>query len=305
MLQHLNKFGHPMFDRERLFQMLFAKEWDGLSEQLYLHRNLLGQDPVLQQVAQLFDSEFVGHLRGLPASEQVKTTRHISMLIASKRSSFKESFWRPVIEIKLEAMYEVKDISLSGVASEWANEIPLARDLLVRLQQERPEELADARRSALNIKAVTAAPRAKPIQHVTSIFKSPQERAFYLAMLEAVPKLLPCPNLAMSVALDYPAIEPKISAAARSYFFRAQFDCVAVDPAQDYRPLHFFELDSTFHDTAEAIARDRMKDEICSAAGIKLLRLRAFEQMETTQAAFMQLIREVLPPVFSRKSSGA
>lgn len=292
-----------MFDRELLFQMLLAKEWDSLSEQLYLHRNLLSQDLVLQQVAQLFDAEFVGHLQGLPASEQVKITRHISMLIASKRPSFKESFWRPVIEIKLQAMYEVKDLSLPGVASEWANDIPLARDILRRLQQERPEELADARRSALNIKAVTAVPKAKSVQHVTSIFKSSQERAFYLAMLETVPKLLPFPNLAMSVALDYQALEPKISAEARSFFFRGQFDCVVVDPAQDYRPLHFFELDSVFHDTTEAINRDRLKDEICSAAGIKLLRVRAFEQKETTQEAFAQLIREILSPVPAQSSA--
>lgn len=287
----------PIFDRELLFQLLLAKKWEGLSEQLYIHRSLLNQDPVLQQISHLFDTEFVGHLRGLPASEQVITTRHISLLIESQRSQFKESFWRPVMEIKLQAMYEVKDRSLPGVASEWANDIPLARSLLMRLQQERPEELADARRSGLNIKAATAVPKLTPAQHVTSIFKSPQERAFYLAMLDVAPKLLPCSNLAMSVALNLAAIEPKISATAKSFFFRAQFDCVVVDPTQDYRPLHFFELDSKFHDSMEAKNRDRMKDEICSAAGIKLLRIRAFEHKEATQEAFAQLIREVLPPV--------
>ena len=283
-----------MLDRELLFQLLFTKEWEPLSEQLYVHRKLLKQDPVLQQVANLFDTEFLGHLRGLTALEQVRTTRHISLVIASERSEFKESFWRPLIEIKLQAMYEVKDISLPSVASDWANDIPLARELLIRLQHERPEELADARRSSLNIKAAAVARSAEPTQYVTSIFRSPQERAFYLAMTDVVPKLLHCPNFAMSAALNFSAVEKNISAAAKSYFFSAQFDCVVVDPAQDYRPLHFFELDSKFHDTAEAKTRDRMKDEICAAAGIKLLRIRAFEQKETTREAFAQLIREIL-----------
>lgn len=294
-----------MFDRELLFQLLFAKEWEALSEQLYVHRSLLNQDQVLQQIANLFDTEFLGHLRGLTALEQVKITRHISLVIASERREFKESFWRPLIEIKLQAMYEVKDKSLPSVASEWANDIPLARELLMRLQQERPEELADARRSALNIKAATAASSVTPTKYVTSIFRSPQERAFYLAMTDVVPKLLPCPNLAMSAVLNFAALEKRISAAAKNFFFSAQFDCVVVDPAQDYRPSHFFELDSKFHDTAEAKNRDRMKDEICSAAGIKLLRIRAFEQKETTREAFALLIREILIPVSSCRSANA
>lgn len=294
-----------MLDRELLFQLLFDKEWERLSEQLYVHRKLLNQDQVLQQVANLFDTEFLGHLRGLTALEQVKTTRHISLVIASERREFKESFWRPLIEIKLQAMYEVKDKSLPSVASEWAHDIPLARELLVRLQHERPEELADARRNALNIKAATVASSVTSTQYVTSIFRSPQERAFYLAMTEVVPKLLPFPNLAMSAVLNFEELDKKISIAAKRFFFSAQFDCVVVDPTQDYRPLHFFELDSKFHDTVEAKNRDRMKDEICAAAGVKLLRIRALEQKETSREAFAQLIREILIPVPVYSSSNA
>ncbi|MEJ5152842.1 hypothetical protein, partial [Comamonas sp. MYb396] len=107
------------------------------------------------------------------------------------RLQFKESFWRPLIEIKLQAMYEVGDRSLPSVASEWASDIPLARELLIRLHKERPEELADARRSALNINAATTASITAPTRYVTSIFRSPQEQAFYLAMTDTVPKLLP------------------------------------------------------------------------------------------------------------------
>lgn len=191
-------------------------------------------------------------------------------------------------------MYEIKDKSLPSAASEWVNEISLARELLIRIQKERPEELADARRSTLHIKASTQADTVLPVQYVTSIFRSPQERNFYLAMTDVAPNFIPYPNFAMSAALNFSALENKISAAAKKFFFNSQFDCVVVDPNNDYRPIHFFELDSKFHDTDEAKNRDRLKDEICAKAGIKLLRIRAFKQQETTREAFAQLIREIL-----------
>ncbi|MEJ5152843.1 DUF2726 domain-containing protein [Comamonas sp. MYb396] len=100
----------------------------------------------------------------------------------------------------------------------------------------------------------------------------------------------------MSAVLNFTELENIISAASKKFFFNAQFDCVVVDPGQDYRPSYFFELDSSFHDTAEARNRDQMKNEICAAAGIKLIRIRAFEQKETTREAFAQLIREILMP---------
>lgn len=271
-------------DREALFQLLMKKDWDRLSEQLYAHRRLLGQDPVLQQVARLFETEFIGHVQGLPPRDLLHKVRHITLVISSERKRFAESFWRPVIEMKLRAMYELKDPALPGVANDFPD-LPLARDLMQQLRQERPEELADARRSALNIKAASAPARHAQATHVASLFKSPQELAFYQAMCRVMADKVVYPNVAASTALSFQAFKDKLSQDAQDYFFRAVFDCVVFDPADGFRASHFFELDSSFHNTPEAIARDRLKDRICTAAGVKLLRLRAFEQ----------LIRELAP----------
>ena len=113
-------------------------------------------------------------------------------------------------------------------------------------------------------------------------------------MRRVFPDMLAYPNVAVSNALNFEAVKGKIAAEAREFFFRGAFDCVVFDPADDHRPLHFFELDSSFHNSSDAQRRDRLKDNICTAAGVKLLRLRAFEAAETTTAAFEQLIRELV-----------
>ncbi len=66
------------------------------------------------------------------------------------------------------------------------------------------------------------------------------------------------------------------------------------DPAEGHEPIHFFELDSKFHDTAEAKLNDRLKNEICVAANVKLVRIRAFNASERTVDAFAGLVRELL-----------
>ncbi len=282
-----------MIDREHLYQLLYVKDWDKLSEQLYVHRSEIDKDPVLQQVASLFESEFMGQLRDLAPQPLLDRLRHITLVISSNRGRFAETFWRPVMELKLQALFDLNDKAFPGVASEFADALPLARDLLARMQQHWPEQMADARRSTLNVKAVApAAP--KRAQHVQSLFRSPQERSFYEAMRLVFPSLLTYPNVAMSTALDFDSLKGKIAVDAREFFFRGAFDCVLFDPADDHRPLHFFELDSSFHNTPDAQRRDRLKDEICAAAGVKLLRLRAFKAAETTTTAFEQLIRELV-----------
>lgn len=287
----------PELDRERLFQALFKKDWDYLAEQLHIYRTQVDRDPFLPQVTQLFEAEFMAHIQGLPAQDQLDRLRHISLVITDNRRRFKPSFWRPVMELKLRAMFELKHQAFPGVASEFMNELPLAQELLGLFQVQQPEMMADARRSGLKVTTVAAAsvPDRPCARHVVSLFKSLQEQAFYEAMCRVLPSLLAYPNVSISTALAFKGLKDALESDAKEFFFRGVFDFVVFDPANGYLPVYFFELDSSYHNVPDAIRRDRLKDKICVAAGIKLLRLRAFESKEATPEAFAQLIRELIP----------
>lgn len=280
-----------MQDREILFQMLANKDWDHLSEIIYQHKDVLKTDPIIQHAVRLFEQEFIGHVRLLSASDRLAKLRHITLIIESNRRSFATDFVNQAIDAKLEALNEMRSPAFVGYASQYLDR-PLAKELLRRTQEERPEHLAEARRPSVSVKAApTSLVRNS---RITPLFKSQQEHNFYAALRKTFPDLLPYPNVALSTAVDFEAIKQKIDTEARAYFFKALFDCVVFDPGDSYVPLHFFELDSKFHDTAEAKNNDRLKNAICAAANIKLVRIRAFELAETTTEAFARLVKELI-----------
>jgi hypothetical protein len=280
-----------MQDRELLFQMLASKDWDGLSELIYEHRAVLTSDPVIKHAVTLFESEFIDHIKVLPASDQLKKLRHITLLIESGESSFAAEFVGQAIDAKLRALYEIRSPAFVGYASKYGFR-PVARTLLEQTRVERPEHFAEAKRPAVSVKAVST---KSANSCVASLFKSSQELNFYLAFRSVFPHLLACPNLPASTILRFDFIRDNLDSDAREYFFKAVFDCVAVDPAEDYRPNYFFELDSKYHDSAVAKRNDQLKDAICNAAGVKLTRIRAFDVNETSEGAFSDLIRDLIP----------
>jgi len=278
---------HP----EQLFQLLAAKDWDRLSEVIYQHRTMLGTDPVIKHAVLLFEQEFIEHLGSVTAEVRLTKLRHISLIIETDRGSFAPRFVEQAIDAKLAALYETKNEAFASYASLYFDR-PIAKELLQRTKVERPEHLADARRANVSVKAVTKSPlRAS---HTTSLFKSPQERSFYEAVRRACPNLLPYPNIPLSGVLDFDAIKPMLSVEARSYFFRALFDCVVFDPEADHTPLHFFELDSKYHNSPVAQANDQLKNAICAAANVKLVRIRSFTNQDRSAEAFSVLLQELI-----------
>lgn len=280
-----------MQDREQLYQLLFNKEWDALSEIIFQHLAVLGTDPVIGQAVLLFEQEFIGYIDSLPISSRLIKLRHITLTIDANRKSFAPDFVNQVIDAKLQILYEMKSDLLAGYATQYIDR-PLARDFLKRTQAERPEHLADARRENASVKAI---PQVRTrISHTASLFKSPQERNFYGAVRQTFPELLPYPNAPMSGAIDFEAIKSKLSPDARHYFFKSLFDCVLFNPKEDYTPIHFFELDSAYHNNPQAQTNDQMKNDICIAANVKLVRIRAFNVQETSVESFSKLIGELI-----------
>jgi hypothetical protein len=281
-----------MKERELLFQLLASKDWDGLSELVYTHRALITSDPIIKHAVALFESEFIDHIKALSAKDQLAKLRHVTMLIESHESSFAPDFVGRAVDAKLRALHETRSPSFVGYAARYASR-PLARELLEQTRHERPEHFAEAKRPAVSVKAAS---RSASNPGVTSLLKSTQELNFYRALCIGFPNLLACPNLPVSSVLNFEFVRGSLGESAREYFFRAVFDCVVVDPTEDYLPKYFFELDSKYHDETRAKRNDEMKNAICDAAGVKLTRIRALDLTETSEDDFLSLIKDLIHP---------
>jgi hypothetical protein len=158
-----------MQDREQLFQLLLAKDWDGLSEIIFQQQAILGTDPVIRQAVLLFEQEFIGYIATLPTSSRLQKLRHITLTIESDRESFAPDFVNQAIDAKLQALYEMKSEAFVGYAAQYLDR-PLAAELLKLTKLERPENLADARRENASVKAI---PQVRTrISHTASLFNA-------------------------------------------------------------------------------------------------------------------------------------
>jgi hypothetical protein len=270
--------------------MLARKEWDEIAKIMYKNAKLLGSDPIIQQAIRLFESEFFSETERLTPRERLKVYEYPGLIIELKKHAFSEQFVGRFVDEKLKLLnVENSDSLLSFAASH--QDRPLAREMLREISAKKPEVIADARREHVSIRATTT---TEDHARTTNLFKSKQEQHFFEAVRDAFPTYHPYPNVAVSCVLDFDAIKARIGQLEREYFFRAIIDCVVFDTKNGYEPKFFIELDSHFHDGQRARENDALKDSIFNAANVKLIRIRAHQDSETTVHRFKQLVLEVM-----------
>lgn len=279
-----------LFDRESLFKMLLNKEWDEIAKILFKNSTTFQSDPVIQQAIQFFELEFFADIEHLSLKDKLKILEYPGLVIELKQKSFSESFVNRFLDEKLTAMSALNSDALISFAASHQNR-PLARKILQEIQAAKPELIADARRNNVTIKSTkTVASESKTIK----LFKSRQEENFFEAIRKSFPTYHPYPNVALSCILNFDAISESLTQPQKDYFFRSVVDSVVFDATNGYKPMHFFEIDSSFHDSERARKNDAMKDAIFEAANTKLIRIRAHEMEETTVEKFQSLVLEVM-----------
>lgn len=135
-------------------------------------------------------------------------------------------------------------------------------------------------------------PRFARTDWLIPLFKSDQELSFYQALKEVYPNLFVYPNVAISNIFSYEQVKGHLDSSQQEYFFKGIIDFVAYDPL-DHTPKFFFEVDSFYHDSAEAKVRDNKKNKIFDIAGIKLHRIRLNTDTLTEKYDFMKEIKLV------------
>jgi hypothetical protein len=130
------------------------------------------------------------------------------------------------------------------------------------------------------------------VNYTTSLFKSNQEIEFFMGIRQVYPLFTAYPNVSISCVIDYEKIRDGLLPEEKEFFFKGIIDCVIFDHHDSYKPIKFFELDSSSHDSPKQQQKDKYKDNILSLAGQKLCRIRKTSANQG-RVEFVKLIREL------------
>lgn len=278
------------FERESMYQMLAARDWTALAAVLVKHVKELQGDPVAAQAVCIFEAEYFNDMQGYKGKVRYRKFEDISVMIELGKHGFSKAFIDRFIDEKLALMQELEMPSALSYALNNQHR-PLAQQMIKDRQARLPEQVADARRGDVRVKAT---PVQNSAPKLLNLFKSKQEENFFEAVRRVFPTYNPYPNVALSSVLDIDAFKGALSPQELSYFYRAVVDSVVFDARDSYRPRYFFELDSIHHDTARAVENDRMKDAIFKAANVKLIRIRGFTGKVLSIQEFETLVLDVM-----------
>lgn len=262
-------------EREEALSLIQRKEWDRLMEALKDNRVFehLISDPIF---VSLFQNHFIKEL----LSEQDYPLEDQHLYLAAIFNFHKVKSYR----------FELNDQDLQNILVrlyqitghiEYAKEkpdLPEFKEAIVRYNKRQKEKNRQITISEnLLIEEIESTARYEN----GSIFKSPQEKEFYLAARAVFPDQIVLPNVSLAMILS-PGLLSNLENDEKWFFFTSSIDLVIVNTLS-FKPIYFFELDSEFHDKPNQIKKDNLKNRLVSESGNKLYRIRKKHHRDQTQ----------------------
>ena len=249
-----------MLDHERIYQLTHAEDWSALLTLIHEHPQAAAQDDLVQHALATFEEAFFGQL---DAAESLSTPqadvleRFILLHSGGIYRLDDERFATLVVRLVTWHLEQGADATAAQYAPFCPDREPCTSLLNTSDTDTDPVHL-EPRRAAVDHPErdrvhVTVTTPATEATHSLSLFKSAQEAAFFHAVRTVFQTYTPYPNVALSSLIDFEAIRDHLSDDERAYFFKGIVDCVLFDPHDDYRPVHFFELDSAHHDDPDQL----------------------------------------------------
>ena len=270
---------------ETLYRLLHDRQWDAVLQLVYTHRAALADDPLFAHAASTAVEELSRTLDeegpdALGDALQTLFLLHTGALYPLPP----ERFGRVVEALVL------RHAADPAAAAGYARHAP-ERHVCAAVLAAQPTPVTHPFPEQFSLDRTTPEGTASAVR---GLFRSQQERTFFRAVRTVFPTHFAYPNVALSAFVTFDAVADTLSAAERSYFFRAVVDCGLFDPLADYHPVYLFELDSPHHDADDRRIKDRMKEHILYAAGLPLYRIRPRSQASAD--AFAALLREAVLP---------
>jgi hypothetical protein len=167
---------------------------------------------------------------------------------------------------------------------------PICEKVIIDYEKSIPKAVEHTQEAVIS---VTESREVSNVDYTISLFKSRQEVEFFYALKRTYDSYQIYPNVAISCLLSWQLIKESLTSSERDYYFKGIIDFVVFDQADGFKPIHFFELDSIYHDLEERKAKDVLKDSIFSKAGVKIIRIRKHDKTISEQD-FIKLIRELM-----------
>lgn len=281
------------FDRDNILQLVSKQAWQQLIEEFKDNDNYdtICSDGILKP---LIDQYFINELLNSSTLNNDPAYKYyleqFCQLHDSSKYNFKlsENDYKKLI-IKIVEVEQKLDYAYL-YASKFPNET-ICKSVILKYQEQQPKYVKHSQEGEI---IVTQNKNIHNIDARIGLFKSQQEYQFYRATIEVFLNFLVIPNVALSAVIDFGLVKDNLTKEEKDYFFKTLIDCVVINTEDNFKPIRFIELDSVYHDSEKQQQRDKMKDNILSAAGQKLLRVRLTTPFKNGETNFSKLIRETL-----------
>lgn len=281
-----------IFDREAIFQLVSNKDWNKVIDtfkdnEMYSY---IMSDPILKQfIEKSFIDELLTNstLNDDPAYKYYLQDFYVLHHQAKFDFKLNKNDYKKLI---VKIVNEEKDLNQAYNYASKFPDVPVCKKVIEQYNSEFPKVVPHSQSKKIYITENT---NIKNKDSTISLFKSKQEYQFYKAVREIFPMYLVLPNVALKAILDFNSIKNELTSDEKKYFFVALVDCVVIDIENNYKPIKFFELDSSYHDNEKQSNKDKQKDNIFAMAGQKLIRIRRLT-IKHGEEDFIKLIREII-----------
>jgi len=281
-------------DEEKLFNIIDAGRIDDFIDVLFQLKK-----PFILNTKKLiktFESNYFSHIKEHNYSEKIKTLKEVTRLSMLYPELLSKKFTKQISTLLMTTYAKLADIEKNikrknSINNELMSIISLNQEnltskrLLKSCLKNQPESVANACEEDISIKTNTA-PLNTP--QVTSIYNSPIEESFDLALIKCFKEMRTVPNAPLSNIISFESIKPHLNTKQQDYFLRTSIDNVIY---KDNIPIFFFEIDSSFHDDDYVKVKDKDKDFFCEISGIKLIRIRPEHPNQTSVDDFIRIVK--------------
>lgn len=279
-----------MINQEELYQAIHNENWSFLVTTLHKNKNDISSDSLLKLATETFIFEFLSKVNNYPDNHEgtILNLEMLWIIDQGKYYKLKESDHK-----KLVCQIVRRKRNKLGEAYNYAKFYPeevICKSVIEEYEKVAPKVVEHTQTHRIS---VTERKEVANVDYTTNLFKSVQETEFFYALKRTYDSYQIYPNVAISCLLNLQLLEDELTYEEKDYYFKGIVDFVVFDQAEGFKPIHFFELDSVFHDTDQRKKKDSLKDSIFSKAGVNIIRIRK-QDKSVNEQEFIKLIRELM-----------
>ena len=283
------KDNKPEINHDDIYNYLLREKWELLIDIFYNNQDLINSDAQLTRSLEMVltvvtnkaielnsDTGFINNIERILSLD--------SMNKISLKTEQKEAIVVAYVNAKKENINYVYNY-----AKDYPNN-PICKDIIRDFEKNIPKIILHTQSNL--VKVIENNDINEHNDFRIPLFNSPQETEFYFALKRVFDSYLVYPNIAISSIIDYESIKGKLDSAEKDFFFKTSIDFAVFEPFNGYFPIHFFEIDSGYHDNIEQKNKDSIKDKIFSISGQKLYRIRKINK-KIDEIEFEKLVIEI------------